>query len=155
MDVRAWLLALREQHGKLTPAIVLEAARPPDRPAHGYVFHVDVAAAAEGYYLERAHKLITSVRVTVTPQPDAEPRRIRAFHYVTDDEGDRVYEPVEVIVQEVAKFAQVRTAALQRLHEAQEALADLEMVSQAAPRKQTIRRARRAIREARELVQSA
>lgn len=155
MNMREWMLELREREGRLTPAIVLEAARPPDSPAHQFVFHVDAQEAAESYYLERAHKLIRSVRVTVETPSDESPRRIRFFHYVTDDDGDQVYEPLPVIVESIDKFDEVRKAAMQRLNEAQEVLADLELVSQQPPRKATIHRARTAIREARELVESA
>lgn len=153
--IREWMVDLRKREGKLTPEIVLEAARPPDSPAHGFVFHVGAEEAAEAYYLDRAHRLIQTVKVTVVSRPKEEPRRVRFFHAVTDDEGERVYEPLPVIVKSVDKFNQVRTAALQRLNEAQGVLADLELVAQEAPRKATILKARTAIQEASELVQSA
>lgn len=153
--LREWMMSVREKAGKLTPEIVLEAARPPDSPAHSFVFHVGVKEAAEAYYLDRAHRLIQTVKVTVVSKPKEDPRRVRFFHAVTSDDGERVYEPLPVIVQQVDKFDQVRRAALQRLSEAQGVLADLEFVAQEAPRRATILKARTAIQEASDMVASA
>lgn len=155
MSVREWMMDLREREGRLTPEVVLEAARPEDSPAHSYIFHVGIAEAAEAHYLDRAHKLIQTVKVTYVERPKEEPRRVRFFHAVTNDEGERIYEPLSVIVQQVDKFNQVKTAALQRLHEAQDSLADLEYVAQEAPRKATIMKARTAMQAASDLVKSA
>lgn len=153
--LREWMMALREREGELTPENVLKAARPDDSPAHAFVFHIGKEEAAEAYYLDRAHRLIQTVKVTIVSKPKEEPRRVRAFHAVTNDEGKRVYEPLEVIVKSVDKYAQVKAAALQRMRDAQGALADLEFVAQEAPRKATILRARAAIQEASDLVASA
>lgn len=154
MNMRDWMMELREQEGKLTPEIVLEAARPPDSPAHQFVFHCPVEEAAEAHYLERAHQLIRLVKVKVEAPLQEEPRRVRAFHYVVDAEGEGVYEPVEVIVRSVDKFAQVRAAALQRLNEAQDALVGLEMLAQEKTRKTAVRKATTIIQEARDLVET-
>lgn len=153
--LREWMMSVREKSGKLTPEIVLEAARPPDSPAHGFIFNLGVEEAAEAYYLDRAHRLIQTVKVTVVSKPKEEPRRVRFFHAVTSDEGERIYEPLPVVVQQVDKFAQVKAAALQRLKDAQSVLADLEFIAQEAPRKATILRARTAMQEVSDMVASA
>lgn len=155
LDARVWLLALREQHGKITPEIVREAARPEDSPAHAYVFNVGVEDAAEEYYLERAHTLIRSVKVAVVARDDEPPRRVRCFHYVTDDDGEMVYEPLEVVVASVSKFDEVRTAALQRLHDAESALADLEVIAPDNTKRGAMTRARSSVKTARDLVSAA
>lgn len=155
MSLREWMIDLREREGKLTPAIVLEAARPPGSPAHGYVFNLNAPEAAEAYYLERAHQLIRTVKVTVEAKPEEPPRRVRYFHYVTDDDGEQVYEPLPVITQSVDKFDQVRTAAMERLREAQDSLTDLELLAQEQPRKTAIRKARQAVEVASGAVEAA
>ncbi len=129
MNLRDWTLALYAQHGALTPDIVKEAARPDDSPAHGFVFNVPPAEAAEGYYLERAHRLIQLVRVVYRSVPDEPPRRIRVWHAVTGDEQARVYEPLDVIMQRPDKFAEALTAARRRVLEAQSAVEDLDLIA--------------------------
>ena len=63
MSLRAHLQDLYDTHGELTPAIVLEAARPKNHPLHGYVFDRAPKQAAEAYYLGRAHDLLQRARV--------------------------------------------------------------------------------------------
>lgn len=150
-----WMQSLYQEHGKITPRLVLEAARPEDSPGHGYVFNVGIEEAAEGYYLERAHKLIKSVKVTVMTRPQEPPRRVRVYHHVISDEGEKVYEPLEEIVRSVDKFEQVRRAALQRLNEAQTALGDLEIVAQDESRKTVVHRAWTVVKDAHDMVTSA
>ena len=60
------------------PAAVLEDAREPTSPLHGY-FEWDDGAAAEAYRLNQAGQVVRRVMVTVIPSPDAQPIRVRAY----------------------------------------------------------------------------
>jgi len=82
--------------GSLTPAIVVEEARPRTHPLHEQVFHVSRTVAAELWYLERARDLIQRVRIKYVPQDDSGPMSIRAYHSVPTDNG-RVFESADRI----------------------------------------------------------
>lgn len=97
MDLQQQLQAIYDQHGTLTPELVVEAARPDNSPLHAYVFDKPPDQAAEAYYRERAHRLIQRVDVLFTSS-NGETRRVRAFHAVHSTEG-WVYEPLEAVVR--------------------------------------------------------
>lgn len=152
MSVKEWALELYEKHGKLTPEIVREAARPVDSPAHAFVFGLPPEEAAEEYYLLRAHKLIQSVKVTVQRQPDEPPRRVRFFYATPGTDEQFVYQPLPVVIGDPQTFNEVRRQALRRLSEAEEALTDLDsLVVESA--KSSTRRARNHTKEARRIIE--
>lgn len=62
-DLRTQLQAIYERHGKLTPKIVVEEARPEDHPLHAMVFDRSTNDAAEAWYQHRAQELIRSVKI--------------------------------------------------------------------------------------------
>lgn len=93
-DIRDHLQAIYDAHGKLTPEVVVDAARDESHPLHSRVFDRSPADAAEAYYRSRAHDLIVSVRVTYK-EGDV-PKTVRAFHALRTEKG-HVYEPVENI----------------------------------------------------------
>jgi hypothetical protein len=127
--MRDWALALKEEYGKLTPEIVREAARPVDSPAHGFVFNCSPDEAAEQFYLERAHKLIQTIRVTVQPTPESPRRTIRLFHAIPGTEDAVVYETIDVIAGSKVKLEELRKAAHRRLHDAQSSIEDIEAIA--------------------------
>lgn len=97
MSLRDQLQAIYDEYGKLTPEIVVEAARPEDHPLHGRVFDRAPREAAEAWYRHRAHDLIQSVKAVYREADETGPERsIRAFHAVPKEDG-YVYEPAEVI----------------------------------------------------------
>jgi hypothetical protein len=97
VSLRGELQAIYSTHGKLTPGIVVEVARPKDHPLHSYVFDHNVKEAAEAWYRHRAHELITSVKIVYKEADETGPQRsVRAFHALQTEEG-YVYEPVERI----------------------------------------------------------
>lgn len=149
MKYKELLTEIRAQHGKLTPEIVLEEARPDDSPLHGYVFDKEVGDAAEAYYLERAHQLIQRVRVVVRKN-DTEQRSIRAFLAVPSDTDRYVYEPFEVVVSDEQKLNMVRLEAARRLRDAETAVEDLDLLAQGTPFARTSKRVKSAIRTARQ-----
>lgn len=96
-NLRDALLTIREEHGRLTPRIVLDEASSPEHPLHPR-FEWDDAVAGEKYRLRQAHELIVSVKVRYAPATETKPeQRGRAFHAVRDAEGPEPYryEPAE------------------------------------------------------------
>lgn len=97
MTLRDQLQQVYDQHGQLTPELVVEAARPKDHPLHARVFDRAPKQAAAAWYRHRAHELIQSVKVVYREADDAGPERsVRAFHCLRKEQGF-VYEPVEVV----------------------------------------------------------
>lgn len=95
MSLRDHLQALYDQHGLLTPRLVVEAARPKTSPLHRAVFDRTVKDAAEAYYEHRAHQLIQSFKVTYRPATDTDPGlRVRKWHAVKTDDG-HIYKTAE------------------------------------------------------------
>lgn len=74
MSLISDLQAIRDEHGTLTPALVVDLARDPDHPLHSR-FEWDDSVAAEKWRLEQAGQLL---RVTFRPDPK-KPVDLRAF----------------------------------------------------------------------------
>jgi hypothetical protein len=99
VSLRDQLQEIYDTHGKLTPELVVAAARPKDHPLHGRVFDRKPEEAAEVYYRERARDLIRSVRVTYRAAADGVPSGdVRAFQAIRSDGVDEyVFEPAEKV----------------------------------------------------------
>lgn len=149
-DLRTWLTDLKAEHGRLTPEIVKEAARPVDSPAHGYVFSLNKDDASEEWYLYRAHRLIQTVRVIRRDRPEVPPRSIRVFHAVRTEEGETTYATIDELVTRPDLLEQARMAALGRVRDAENAVADLDALTEDVTRKPKTRKALASIRSARE-----
>jgi hypothetical protein len=115
MDLRTILTEIREEHGKLTPAIVLEAATPEDHPLH-HRFEWNDAVAGHKWRLHQAGNLL---RCKIKQQTDGGTRNIRAFWPVRGEEVDGAedpgadYTPIEQVAQDpVAR--QVMLLSMQR-----------------------------------------
>jgi hypothetical protein len=80
---------LRGEHGKLTPELVLEAAKEEDSPLHA-AFTWDDDAAGQKWRLIEARRLIVSVKVLNSPAGKPTP----AFVSVRTPEAGRTYVPV-------------------------------------------------------------
>lgn len=92
-SLRDQLRSIYEQHGKLTPAIVLDEARDEEHPLHSR-FEWDDTVAAEQYRHHQAQQLIRSVKVHFVTADG--PRDVRAFIAVPEeDKASSRYEPVE------------------------------------------------------------
>jgi len=96
--LREQLQAIYDQHGRLTPAIVVEEARAPDHPLH-HELEWDNEIAGEAYRLQQAHELIQRVRIAYKTAPGGERRSLRAFQAVRGEDGYR-YEPTERVVHD-------------------------------------------------------
>lgn len=81
-DLRSILTAVREEHGTLTPRLLVDIARDPEHPLH-HRFEWDDSKAAEKWRLEQAGQLL---RVTYAPLP-GKPRDMRAFMAVRGDDS--------------------------------------------------------------------
>lgn len=103
MTVRDELQAIYDEHGALTPAIVLAEATDEAHPLHKR-FTWDDTEAASRWRLTQAAELIRSVKVVIERPTDSEPIVVRAFISKTemgDDaaSGDGEYMPVERVVE--------------------------------------------------------
>lgn len=88
MSLRDHLQVVYDQHGQLTPGLVVDTARPKSHPLHGYVFDRKQREAADAWYKHRAHELIQSVKITYREaDEDAPERSIRAYHAVRGEAG--------------------------------------------------------------------
>lgn len=101
MSLRDHLQAVYDQHGALTPELVVQAARPKNHPLHDQVFDRDQRDAAEAWYRERAHGLIRSVRIVYREADETTPQRsVRAFHAVpaVETPGRFTYVPTDQVI---------------------------------------------------------
>lgn len=104
MSLREHLQAIYEEHGKLTPEVVVAAARPKTSPLHHRVFDRPAKDAAAAWYHHRAHELIQSVKVVYREGEDGVEKRVRAYHAVRSEGPDQyVYEPVEKVASDPFK----------------------------------------------------
>lgn len=117
MSTQAALQALLNEHGVLSPALVVEAAADPDHELHDR-FTWDDTEAAHRYRLVEAGVLIRSVKVTIQRGDNQEPIRVRAFVAERElgigangaDPLTGSYVPVEdVIADDMRKTAWFRT----------------------------------------------
>lgn len=98
MNLRDALQAIYDQHGYLTPDIVLDEARDPGHPLHSR-FEWDDARAAEAYRRDQARDLIQSVKIVYRErQGKSTERWVRAYHSVPDAERGRAYRSAEDVV---------------------------------------------------------
>jgi hypothetical protein len=104
MSLRDQLMAVKAEHGRLTPAAVVDAARPKSHPLHER-FEWDNRVAGEAWRRVQASELIRSVRVVYREGDDESPSRsVRAFHAVRDEEGHG-YEAAEDVAADPIKRA--------------------------------------------------
>ncbi len=92
MSLRDQLQAIRDEHGALDAALVVDTARDVGHPLHAR-FEWDDTVAGHRYRLHQAGQLLRVVRLPVDP---ARPRDLRAFVAVTRDDSRRGdYVPTE------------------------------------------------------------
>lgn len=107
-DLKTELLRIREERGKLTPAIVLAEATNPGHPLHDK-FEWDDSVAAEKYRLAQAAQLL---RVTFRQTAESgEVANLRHFWVIkgTEKEPGSQYVPIEeVIVDPIARNVMLR-----------------------------------------------
>lgn len=97
--LRDELLAVRDQHGKLTPQVVVDTARDPGHPLHSR-FEWDDSVAGEAWRRQQAHEMIRKLKLVYREADESGPEKsVRAFHAVRSSEG-HVYEPTEKVVED-------------------------------------------------------
>jgi hypothetical protein len=148
--LRQWTETLYKKYGFLSPALVMEAARPEDSPAHAYVFNATPGEAAEQYYLTRAHELIRRVRVQIVGKNEEAPRRVRFFHAVPGGEESQFeYHPLDVLVRQPDKLDLARNEAVRRLRDAERSVEDFDMLASDMQDNERTKKALAKVREAR------
>lgn len=108
MSLRDELQAIYDQHGKLTPKLVVDAAeRDRESMLFSRLHFDDDSKAAEVGRLYLARKLIQSVKVVYREQDGSRPERsVRAFYATRADvdEFDYQFEPVDRVVNDPVKL---------------------------------------------------
>jgi hypothetical protein len=98
VSLRDQLQAIYDERQRLTPEVVVDAARDEASPLHDR-FEWDDQIAGEKYRLDQARRLIRSVRVVYREADEKESARtIRAFHAIRDEQGTS-YRPVEEVTE--------------------------------------------------------
>lgn len=96
MSLRDELQAIYDQHGELTPRLVVEVAKDESHPLHSR-FEWDDAIAGEAWRQEQAHRLIQKVKCVYREATDTEPERLGRKYLPVHTERGYVYEPVEKV----------------------------------------------------------
>jgi hypothetical protein len=99
MSLREELEALYARNSRLTPADVVEAARPEGAPRHDRV-EWDDEIAGEQYRISQARDLIRRVRIRIEDEND-EPISIPRFVSIPRPDATRSYMPVEEVRENV------------------------------------------------------
>lgn len=98
-SLRDELLTVRDQHGKLTPQLVVDTARDPSHPLHSR-FEWDDAVAGEAWRRQQAHELIRKAKVVYREATESAPEKsVRAFVAIRGQEG-HVFDPVEEVAED-------------------------------------------------------
>lgn len=121
--VRAALQAIYDEEGRLTPAAVVERARPQDSPLHGQ-FEWDDAAAAHRHRLDRARHLIRSVKIRYQA-PTGELRETRQWVNMRTAATPSTYLSVTDVAQDDLASRVVLAEAERKFRELMRAYKDL------------------------------
>ena len=104
---------LRRRRGHLTAQLVVDAASDPASRLHGE-FEWDDTAAAAAYRLDQAAYLLRAIVIVREPQ-NGDPRIVRAFVHLQDDEAGPIYTSISVAMGDPAMREQVLRRAWQEL----------------------------------------
>lgn len=100
-DLRTQLTGIYQQHGELTPQIVVDEARPDGAPLHDR-FEWNDNIAGEKYRLVQAAQIIRAVRIEYISPGSEEKKFIRAFsslHQASEDGIHQGYAPTEEVLE--------------------------------------------------------
>lgn len=129
-EVKAELARLNTKHGGLRPSVVVKAAEPETSPLHSE-FEWNDSKAGREYRLEQARRLIR-VTVTVIEHGDGTTTVDPYIHVpatqadrVKSGDGEGVYLPLSVVVQDVDQFSRALSALLTKLNAAKAAAEEL------------------------------
>lgn len=104
MSLREQLDKVRADYGRLTPSIVVDAARQEGDPygIHDR-FEWDDSVAGEAYRKWQARQLMSIIRVS-RPVPGKLPVSVRAYHSLPMEDGSREYFPIDEVVQDPISY---------------------------------------------------
>ena len=122
---------LQKKQGKLTTKRIVHAARNERSPLHA-VFEWDDAEAGERYRLQQARQMMNHL-VLVIEQPDTEPREVKAYFSVQeapDDDRERSYVHVEIVLEDQALRAQLIERAMREIEMWEQRHQDLQELDQ-------------------------
>lgn len=123
-----------ENGGRLTPRVVVDAARPDESPLHP-CFEWDDLRAAELYREDQARHVINSVRVVQrSDDPRAEARVLHAFVSLseqTDDGPERGYIPLARVLNDAALLKQAMDRAAAELRAFEDRYREFDLIAQA------------------------
>lgn len=135
----------QENGGRLTPRVVVDAARPIEAPLHP-VFEWDDPKAAELYREDQARHVLSAIRIV---QPHTDPRQapqmIHAYVSLTEDVGgekQRAYIPVARMFADAELLKQAIEQAAAELRAFEDRYREFDAIARAA------RAAREAIEQA-------
>ena len=114
------LARIQNEHGNVTPALVVDESRPVEAPLHN-VFEWDDEKAAEHYRHSQARTLIRSIEV-IKPEGNTEP----VFIHV---KPEKAYLPAQMVVQNIDLFESAKKDAEKRLAEASHYLSQLKDIA--------------------------
>lgn len=120
--VAAELTRIHEQHGNITPGIVLSEATDPSAPLHP-CFDWNDASAADKYRIQQARHLIRAVHVVTDEGEDA---GCMFVNVTSADDQAAGYRLVAEVVEEPSELARAMAGLVQKLRGAQRAIEDLE-----------------------------
>lgn len=126
----AELQRLHEEEGEVTPAAVVEAARPKDAPLHP-AFEWRDAVAAEEYRLMQARTLVRAV-IVVDEQQNEAPMMV---HVSTQEPA---YQPVELVVERPDLYVLALSDLEARARSAQRAVEELERAAKASSKNEDL-----------------
>ena len=86
------------REGELTPALLVEEARPTDHPLHDRIFDRQRKDAADAWYEHRAEQIIKKI-VRVVETPTGDKIKIREFSPVRESQP-HVFDPIDEIVKD-------------------------------------------------------
>ena len=115
------LQRIQQEHGEITPPLVVDEARPTESPIHE-VFEWDDYLAAEQHRQHQARTLIKSIEV-IKPEGDTEP----VFIHI---QSEKAYLPAKTVIQNADLYQSAREAAEKRLREATHSLRQLKMMAE-------------------------
>lgn len=107
-----------EEHGKVTPSLVVDDARSPERETHK-LMEWDDPKAAEEYRLHQAAFVMRNLIVVTkheAPAEDPKVIKLRVYENVKTDEGERFYMPLQAAMEREDTRAYVLKQALKDLN---------------------------------------
>ncbi len=112
-----------EQHGGVTPEMLVAAATKKTSPLRD-CFEWNDTVAARGYRLDQARYILRQIEVVIERE-DKPALRVRAFHYIEDEEQGRRYVTITQARDDRDMWAQVKIRAMAEMKQWAEIYKDI------------------------------